>query len=212
MMTGRTDDPANRSKPALWHGFQSRIIVRNGSRSIRASGHGAASTGRTNDRNRPARQIFQSCSCIRGAVHTGHGGAGASLAANNHRPLSSRTDANAWRRALMAATSITRSGRIDAPADKSSQFLDSFVSFFPPPRFFSSDPVALAQALITVTGMITPASTTAQRARMPPRRSSPNAVTDNRNPPSLNSTTLSTNPWTRSRSRAASRQGRSAST
>ena len=37
---------------------------------IWASGHAAAPTGRTHDRNRTARQISDLCSCIRGAVHT----------------------------------------------------------------------------------------------------------------------------------------------
>jgi hypothetical protein len=72
MTIGRTDDPEN---PLRATAFKSRIIAWDWiADPIWASGHGAASTGRTHDRNRPARQTSQFCSCIQGAVHTWHRG------------------------------------------------------------------------------------------------------------------------------------------
>ena len=61
MTIGRTDDPEN---PISVHGFRSRNIVWGWiAEPIWASGHGAASTGRTHDRNRSARQNSHLCSC-----------------------------------------------------------------------------------------------------------------------------------------------------
>ena len=69
MTIGRTDDPEN---PILaTAGQPGRVIVWGWiAEPIWASGHTAAPTGRTHDRNRTARQISQLCSCIHGAVHT----------------------------------------------------------------------------------------------------------------------------------------------
>src|SRR5271157_4062407 len=68
MTIGRTDDPEN---PRVATARASRIHVWDWiTDPIWASGHGTASTGRTHDRNRPARQTSRFFSCIQGAVHT----------------------------------------------------------------------------------------------------------------------------------------------
>src|SRR5271165_4188677 len=68
MTIGRTDDPEN---PRVATARASRIHVWDWiTDPIWASGHGTASTGRTHDRNRPARQNSRFFSCIQGAVHT----------------------------------------------------------------------------------------------------------------------------------------------
>src|SRR5208282_434975 len=68
MTIGRTDDPEN---PRVATARASRIHVWDWiADPIWASGHGAASTGRTHDRDRPARQISHLFSCTQGAVHT----------------------------------------------------------------------------------------------------------------------------------------------
>jgi hypothetical protein len=68
MTIGRTDDPEN---PPDSPAFEAATLFGTGSRTPSGpAAHRAASTGRTHDRNRPARQNSLRSSCIRGAVHT----------------------------------------------------------------------------------------------------------------------------------------------
>jgi len=71
-LAGRDDRSNRRSRePACCNGLRSRIRVWDWiADPIWASGHGAASTGRTHDRNRPTRRASHFSSCIQGAVHT----------------------------------------------------------------------------------------------------------------------------------------------
>src|SRR5271166_4724098 len=84
MTIGRTDDPEN---PRVATARASRIHVWDWiTDPIWASGHGAASTGRT----RPARQNSRFFSCIQGAVHTCNTVASHLTLARHHHPDQAR--------------------------------------------------------------------------------------------------------------------------
>src|SRR5262245_34515911 len=67
MTIGRTDDPEN---PRVATALEAASMFDWIADPIWASGHAAAPTGRTHDRNRSARQTSRFSSCTRGAVHT----------------------------------------------------------------------------------------------------------------------------------------------
>jgi hypothetical protein len=83
MMIGRSDERVNPGRATAIVGRS--IVVVSFAEPIWASGHRAASTGRTHDRRRTARQILQKASCASGAVHTCASG-GSSLCAATAKP------------------------------------------------------------------------------------------------------------------------------
>jgi hypothetical protein len=96
MMIGRSDERVNPGRATAAEGRS--IVVVSFAEPIWASGHRAASTGRTHDCRRTVHQILQKSSCASGAVHTCASGRSSLCAATPTQPKKAASKAAAVER------------------------------------------------------------------------------------------------------------------